>query len=136
MELTQNKFTEFKSEYIVKRKTSTTGKYGQKGFAYAPAGTVHTMWTPVTDEASIAAYGEKVSSMLQAVIYEEDFHSLDDRFATENSELFVTEDFADSLADIDTPVIAEHDQIEIDGMYEVVSVMRYNTHLLVKVQKV
>lgn len=137
MELTQNKFTGFKQDYLLKKKRSTTGRYGNKSYEYVPVGTIHVMWTPITDDASIAEYGEKVDTMLQAVFYDEDFHTLDRRLATEAVEGFATEDYGDSLVTTEVPIVEEHDRVEVlNGMYEVVSALRYNTHTLIKVQKV
>ena len=69
--LTQDVFTEHKADYIIYRKTPVLDEYGNETNVFSPGGTVNCMWLPITDEASIAEYGEKIRSMLQAVIYDD-----------------------------------------------------------------
>lgn len=104
--LTQDKFTEYKKDYKVYKYTATTDQYGGRQRSYEDRGdTINVMWTPITDEASVAQYGDRISQMLQCVIYEGDVEAFD--------------------------------RIKIDDdMYQVESVMPYNTHLLVRVAKV
>lgn len=105
MDLTQNKFENFKQDYQVFKQAAEEDKYGNEVNTYSPSGTVHCMWTPITDEASIKIYGQDVQSMLQAILYDGD--------------------------------ISQFDQVEINGQrYEVVSVMTYQTHRVIKVKKV
>lgn len=106
--LTQDKFSAFKADYGIYKRTAVLDGYGNEQNVYptTPNNTMHVMWNPVTDEASIAIYGEKVRDMRQCVLYED--------------------------VDID-----HMDRVLIgEDMYEVVTILPYNTHLLVKVRKV
>ena len=69
--LTQDAFEGHKQDYTILRKTPVLDEYHNETNQFIPGGTVHCMWVPVSDEATITAYGEKVNSMLQAVIYDE-----------------------------------------------------------------
>lgn len=104
--LTQDKFTQFKSDYTILKPTTTTDRYGNKQNVYnTPRCVVHTFWHPLKDEADIAEYGEEISNMLSAVIYE-------------------------------TDDIKNLDEVSIDGdMYEIVSIPKYATHRVLKVRK-
>ena len=104
--LTKEKLTEYKSDYPVYHPTTVTDEYGHEHLSYptTPTDTINVMWSPVTDEAAIAIYGEHVTSMKQCVLYDD--------------------------------TVEHFDRVEIGSdMYEVVSVMPYNTHLLVRVKK-
>lgn len=106
MDLTQTKFNEFKCDYQLYKPSATQDRYGNEMNVFEAAGTIHCMWTPVADEASIAEFGPDVNRMKQAVLYGGD-------------------------------VIGELWQVDIDGeRYEIVSIMPYNTHRLVKVRRV
>jgi len=108
MTLTEDKFEDLKADYVVYGPITTTDAYGNETAVYSfPKAVLHTMWRPVSDEASVALYGADVKTMREAVIY-------------------------DTAADIDVL-----DQVEISGeRYEVVSIKYYNTHRLLKVRRV
>ena len=107
--LTQEQFERFKDDYPVYGKVTIVGRYGnvKEGvLADTPKATIHVMWNPVTDEASIAEYGERVAKMLQAVVYGD-------------------------------AELAELDVVAIRGEnYEIRSIQPYNTHRLIRVEKV
>lgn len=76
--LTQDAFLEHKAEYTVYRKTAILDQYHNETNTYTAGGTITTMFTPITDEASIEMYGQEVKRMLQAAIYDETvFEELD-----------------------------------------------------------
>jgi hypothetical protein len=68
--LTQDAFSEHKSEYTVYRKTPTLDHYGNETNIFSAGGTITTMFTPITDEATIQTYGEKVRTMVQGIVYD------------------------------------------------------------------
>ena len=105
--LTQDEFTDYKADYSVYAKTSSEDSYGNAQFTYSETATatIHVMWNPVTDEAAIAEYGERVRKMKQCVLYGD-------------------------------AAISEHDRVVIgDVPYTIVSIMPYNTHRLVRVER-
>lgn len=106
--LTKDEFTDYKDDYEVFKYSSTTDRYGNEQHSYSDTAdfTINVMWHPVTDEASIAEYGERVRNMKKAVLYGD----------------------AD-IAEFDRVQIG-------DGKYQVVSVSAYNTHRLIQVEKV
>lgn len=67
--LTQDAFTQHKATYTILQKNPVIDRYGNETNAFSPGGTIDCMFTPVTDEASIQAYGEAVKDMMQAVVY-------------------------------------------------------------------
>lgn len=69
---TRKRYSTYKNDYTVYRKILTTDDYGAQNWTYEEGGTVHTMFTPITNESTIKEYGLDVNDMLQAVIYEED----------------------------------------------------------------
>lgn len=103
--LTQEHFKRFKDDYNVYATTGTQGAYGEVIVQKTLKGSINVMWQPVTDEGAVAEYGERVSRMLEAVLYEGN--------------------------------VEELDIIRINGEdYEVRSVLPYNTHKLIRVEKV
>lgn len=75
--LTQEHFESYKDDYTVYRKTAVKGAYGETITTKTRTGTIHVMWHPVTDEAAVAEYGERVTRMLEAVLYEGSISELD-----------------------------------------------------------
>ena len=104
--LTQDAFEEHKSDFTVRRKTTQLDRYNNETNIFSDGGTIHVMWTPVSDEASIQTYGEKVSTMFQAAVY-------DSTDISEHDQVI-----------IDTK------------KYEFVSIKKYPSYRLVQVQKV
>lgn len=104
--LTQNAFTEHKADFTIYRKTPTLDIYNNETNTFLPGGTVNCMWTPIVDEASIQEYGEKVNSMMQAVIY-------DDTAISPHDQVEISEE-----------------------RYEVVSIKRYPSYRLLQVRLV
>ena len=105
--LTENKFSDFKDDYNVYGYTGADDGYGgiSQSLSDIAKGSINVMWQPVTDEAAIAEYGERVNRMYEAVLYE---GSLD-----------------------------ELDVVKINGEnYEVRSIQRFNTHRLIRVEKI
>lgn len=107
--LTSDKFEGFKADYPVYQKTTITDRYGNVKEAVIdgdPKSVIHVMWHPVTDEATIALYGERVSRMLEAVLYGD----------------------AD-IAEFDVVAIGSDN-------YEVRSVLHRNTHRQITVERI
>ena len=106
--LTEDKFSDLKADFPVYGPITTTDEYGNDTAVYSfPKAVIHTMWRPVSDEASVALYGEDVKTMREGVVY-------------------------DKAADLNVL-----DQVEIGGdRYEIVSIKYYNTHRLVRVRRV
>ena len=107
--LTSDKFEGFKADYNVYRKTTVTDRYGnvkESVVAGTPKSTIHVMWHPVTDEASVAEYGERVQRMLEAVLYGD----------------------AD-ISEFDIISIGSDN-------YEVRSVLHRNTHRMIRVERI
>lgn len=107
MELTDNKFLEFKHNYPVYGTSPNKDSIGnvQRVIDPEPKFNIFVMWHPITDEASVVAYGDKIEGMLQAVYYGSDY-------------------------------IKNFDQVLIYGdYYEVVSVKQFNTYKLILVKK-
>lgn len=105
--LTKDKFSAYKDDYGVYGYTTTEDRYGGtvKTLSVTAKDTIHVMWNPVTDEAAIAEYGERVNRMLEAVLYEGE--------------------------------VSELDVVKIGGVsYEVRSILPYNTHRLIRVEKI
>lgn len=69
MTLTEERYPAFKADYIIMTKATVKDEYGSEHTVTTPGDTIHVMWTPVTDEAVIDAYGERVINMLQCVLY-------------------------------------------------------------------
>lgn len=69
--LTRDAFTEHKKTYTILKKAAVLDHYYNETNEFLPGGTVYTMLTPITDEASIAEYGESIRDMLQGVIYDD-----------------------------------------------------------------
>lgn len=92
MILTQNDFDEYKKDTPIYHKETSTDEYGAERYTYAdePEATIHTMWHPLTDEASIAQYGEVVNRMLQAVVYEDVEIHEHDKAIIDNDEYIIT----------------------------------------------
>lgn len=107
MALTENAFLEFKHDYAVYGCRSVMDQYNneQRIPESEPKCTIHVMWHPVSDEASIAAFGDRVLSMLQAVYYG-----------------------SESIENFDR-ISINGDQ------YEVVSIKVFNTYRLILVRK-
>ena len=108
MTLTEDKFQDLKSDYIVYGPVSTVDEYGIETSVYSfPVSTINTMWKPVSDEAAVMLYGEDVKTMLEGVVYDAE---------AELSPLY---------------------QMEILGeRYEIASIKFYNTHRLVRVRRI
>ena len=107
--LTSDKFEGFKADYDVYQKTTVTDRYGNIKDAVVigePKCKIHVMWHPVTDEATIAQYGERVQRKLEAVLYGD----------------------AD-IAEFDILKVGSDD-------YEVRSVMHRNTHRMITVERI
>ena len=106
--LTRERFERFKADYNVYGHTTVRDKYGgaQRAISSEPKAVIHVMWRPLADEASVVLYGDKVSKMLEAVLYDD--------------------------ADV-----REFDIVRIgDTDYEVRSILPYNTHRLIRVEKI
>lgn len=73
MTLTQKAFTEYKADYDVYGTHLVTDRYNSEQAVKdtEPKGTVHTMWHPLTDAASIAEYGVDVNKMFYAILYDD-----------------------------------------------------------------
>lgn len=73
MMITQNEFEEFKSDYAVYGVHTEKDKYLNERTVKdeEPRGTIHTMWHPMTDTASITEYGQNISKMFYCIIYED-----------------------------------------------------------------
>ena len=69
MTLTEERYPAFKADYTIMTKATVKDEYGSEHTVTTPGDTIHVMWTPVTDEAVIDAYGERVINMLQCVLY-------------------------------------------------------------------
>lgn len=67
---TKARYGTFKSDYDIQGKSVVTDDYGAQSYEFVSRGTVHTMFVPVSDEATIEEYGENINDMLQAVIYD------------------------------------------------------------------
>lgn len=107
MMLTQSAFAEFKSDFAVYGTHGVTDRYGnQRPVKDAnPRGTIHTMWHPLTDAASIAEYGKDISTMYYAIVYDNPGIQHGDIITLRGDE------------------------------YEVVSVKRFNTHDRVDIRR-
>ena len=75
--LTQDKFEDFKQDYEVLGTVTELDEYRNEQRVTVTKGTIHVMWTPVRDEASIAEYGDRIHDMLQCVLYEGDVELYD-----------------------------------------------------------
>ena len=67
--LTQDRYPAYKADYTIKTKATVKDEYGSEHTVTTPGATIHVMWTPVSDESVIEAYGERVVNMLQCVLY-------------------------------------------------------------------
>lgn len=107
MILTQNEFQDFKQDYAVYGTHTEQDKYKNEYIVKddSAKGTIHTMWHPMSDAASIAEYGKDISKMMFAIVYE---------------------DIAIDYNDIITLFGDE---------YEVVGIKRYNTHKRIEVRR-
>ena len=105
--LTRDRFEEFKQDYDIYGTHAALDRYNNETRQKdtAPKCTVHTMWNPLTDAVSIAEYGEDISRVYSAMIYDNDTITYGD------------------LVTID------------DEEYEVVAVKKYHTHNRVDIMK-
>ena len=103
--LTQDIFKQHKSDYTVYRKTPTMDMYFNETNTFTAGGTINVIWTPISDEADIAIYGEQVNTMLQAIVYDETEIDAHDQFHIDNE------------------------------VYEVVSIKKYPSYRLIQVKK-
>ena len=69
--LTQDAFEEHKQDYTIRRKVSQLDRYNNETNTFIDGGTIHVMWVPVSDEATIQTFGESSLSMNSAVVYED-----------------------------------------------------------------
>ena len=104
--LTQDIFEEHKSDYTVYRKTTVLDHYRNETNVFNAGGSIHCMFTPVSDVASIQAYGEEIATMKQAVIY--DTTEMD-----EHDQIYIDGD-----------------------KYEIVSIQKYPSYRLIQVRKI
>lgn len=107
MNLTQNEFEEFKDDYAVYGTHTEKDKYLNERTVTdsEPRGTIHTMWHPLTDAASVAEYGKDISKMFYGVIYDDPGIDYDDIITIRNAD------------------------------YEVIGIKYYNTHTRVEVRR-
>lgn len=106
-DLTQDHFEEFKNDYDIYGTEIVTDEYGNERSVKSDTvkGTIHVMWQPVTDFASVAEYGKDVARMFYCILYDEINIAYDD----------VVTIYGDD--------------------YEVVGIKRFNTHYRVEVRK-
>lgn len=106
-DLTQKHFEEFKNDYSVYGTHIETDKYNNERNVVdtEPKATIHVMWQPVTDYASVVEYGRDVARMFYCILYEE------------------------VNMDYDDIVIIRGDE------YEVVGMKLFNTYTRVEVRK-
>lgn len=104
--LTQDAFTDHKADYTVYRKTATTDEIGNEINTFSAGGKINVMFTPVSDEASIQLYGEQITTMYQAIVY-------DDTAMDEHDQVEIS-----------------------GKRYEIVSIQRYPLFRLIRVKKV
>lgn len=71
--MTQNDFEEFKADYTVYGTHVEKDRYRNEQAVKddTPRGTIHTMWHPISDDASIAEYGPDISTMYYAIVYDD-----------------------------------------------------------------
>lgn len=105
--LTENYFSEYKKDFIVYGPRTVTDAYGNEKNVYdVNNGTIHTMFSPVSDKESIELYGQSVEHIRQAVVYE------------------------------NTPIDSMDQVIIDNERYEVISIKQFQTHREIKVRKV
>ena len=107
-ELTQNHFEEFKQDYSVYGTTTVEDEYGNESSVRDtdPKATIHVMWQPVTDYASVVEYGRDVARMFYCILYD------------------------------DTIELNYDDVVVIRGdEYEVIGIKLFNTYTRVEVRK-
>lgn len=106
--LTKDKFLQFKKDYSVFGMHTVLDDYNNEQLVMDTDAkeVIHVMITPVEDAAAIETYGADAEKMVQCVLY----------------------------GDAD---ISEHDRIQYnDEWYEITSIMRWNTHRVVRFRKV
>ena len=105
--LTENSFNEYKSDFIIYGPRTITDDYGNEKNVYdVNNGTIHTMFSSVSDNESIALYGKNIEHIKQAVVYE------------------------------NTPIDSMDQVIIDNERYEVISIKQFQTHREIKVRKV
>ena len=104
--LTENAFLEHKKDYTIRTKTTVLDRYRNETNVYSDGGTIHVMWLPVTEEASIKTFGEYIKDMQEAVVYD------------------------------DTPIQEHDHVVIGDRTYEFVSIKKYPSYRLVQVRKI
>ena len=106
-DLTQDHFQEFKEDYNIYGTHIVSDEYNneQAVIDSEPKGTMHVMWQPVTDYASVVEYGRDVARMFYCILYD------------------------DVDLDYDDIVVIR------DAEYEVVGLKLYNTYTRVEVRK-
>lgn len=89
--LTRDRFKEFKQDYPIYGTHAELDEYRneQTVIDHDPRFNVNTMWHPMTDEASIAAYGMRARSMLYAVVYDDPGIAYGDRVFIRGTEHIV-----------------------------------------------
>lgn len=107
MELTQNIFKDFKKDYDVYKGKSILDKYANEELVFAKAYTLKSvMFSPVDNEYTIELYGKSDKELYQAVYY----------------------------GDED---VKQQDQLDFNGeRFEVVEVLKYQTHKLITIRRV
>lgn len=70
-QLTQNAFGDLKSDYDVYGTHTEQDRYNNEQIVVddTPKCTIHTMWQPLTDEASVAEYGTSINRMYYCILY-------------------------------------------------------------------
>jgi len=104
--LTQDAFTEHKADYTIYRKTPVQDIYGNETNTYTAGGTINVMWTPIIDEASITLYGERINTMMQAIVYDS------------------------------TEIQAHDQVVIDNERYEIISIKKYPSYRLIQVGKI
>lgn len=71
MILTQNAFKDIKKDYDVFGVVTKLDQYNNEyvEMAQEPKCTINTMFHPLTDEASVAEYGQQIKRMYYAIVY-------------------------------------------------------------------
>ena len=104
---TRNDFSEYKRNFDIYGTHTVKDKYlnEQSVIDDAPRCTVYTMWNPRIDALSVAEYGQDISNMYYAIVYDDP-----------------------GIKHGDVVVLN-------DEQYEVVGIKRYHTHTRIEVKK-